>query len=115
MNTTVTGRQAEAAAADFLERKGCWIIARNWRTRFCEIDIVAERDSIIYFCEVKYRRSNGHGSGLDYITAAKLRRMQFAAESWVHANNYRGAYRLAAVEVSGPGFIVTAAVNDLGL
>lgn len=114
MTTTDTGRQAEAAAAAFLEQKGCSIIARNWRTRMCEIDIVAKRGDTIYFCEVKYRRTQNQGSGLDYITPKKLQQMRFAAESWVHAHGFTGPYQLAAIEVSGLGFHVTAAVNDLG-
>jgi len=82
MTTVETGHLAETAAALFLERKGCRIIARNWRTPRCEIDIIAERSGMLYFCEVKYRVRATQGSGLDYITPAKLRQMRFAAESW---------------------------------
>lgn len=111
MTTTETGRKAENAAADFLKRKGCQIIVQNWRTRMCEIDIVARRDSVVYFCEVKYRLTSSQGAGLDYITPKKLKQMQFAAESWVHSNNHRGEYQLCGIEVSGPDFRVTAAVK----
>lgn len=114
MSTTDTGKRAEAAAAAFLEQKGCSIIMRNWRTRMCEIDIVAKRGDTVYFCEVKYRRTRNQGSGLDYVTPKKLQQMRFAAESWVHKHGYTGLYQLAAVEVAGTDFRVTAAVNDLG-
>jgi uncharacterized protein (TIGR00252 family) len=114
MTTTATGRRAEAVAAQFLERKGCAIVARNWRTRMCEIDVVAHRDNTVYFCEVKYRRSLRQGSGLEYITPQKLRQMAFAAESWVHAHGWRGEYQLCAIEVSGPEFQITGVVKDLG-
>lgn len=80
MTTFEIGRKAEARAAAFLERKGCRLLEQNWRTRWCEIDIVAERDGIVYFCEVKYRSHNRQGSGMDYITPKKLQQMQFAAE-----------------------------------
>lgn len=113
MNTTSTGRQAEAAAAAFLEQKGCAIVARNWRTRMCEIDIVARRAGVLYFCEVKYRRHTARGTGLDYIIPKKLQQMRFAAESWVHANAYSGDYQLVAIEVSGPDFRVSGVVKDL--
>lgn len=111
MTTTETGRKAEVAAAEFLKRKGCQIIAHNWRTRMCEIDIIARRDNVVYFCEVKYRLTTNQGAGLDYITPKKLRQMQFAAESWVHANSHRGEYQLCGIEVSGSNFKVTAAVK----
>lgn len=113
MTSVEIGRYAEQQAASFLEAKGCQIIVRNWRTRLCEIDIVAERKGVLYFCEVKYRRSNRQGVGLDYITAQKLRQMRFAAESWVHHNNWTGEYQLCAIEVSGPLFRITSVVKDL--
>lgn len=113
MTTVATGRKAEAAAALFLEHKGCHIVARNWRTRWCEIDIVAQRDQVLYFCEVKYRLHNRQGAGLDHITPQKLQRMRFAAASWVHVHTWAGEYHLSAVEVSGPQFRITQAINSL--
>lgn len=113
MTTTETGRKAEAAAAEFLKRKGCKIIAQNWRTRMCEIDVIAERDGVVYFCEVKYRVTSKQGYGLDYITPKKLKQMHFAAESWVHAYGHQGDFQLCAVEVSGKNFSITAVVKDL--
>lgn len=114
MTTVDAGRRAEAVAAAFLERKGCEILDRNWRTRMCEIDIVAMRDQIMYFCEVKYRRSNIAGSGILYVTPKKLQQMRFAAESWVHYYHWQGAYQLCAIEVSGTDFRITQVVKDLG-
>lgn len=112
MTTFDTGRKAEAAAAAFLVRKGCSIIAQNWRTRLCEIDIIATRDTIVYFCEVKYRRTDRQGSGIDYITSKKLQQMRFAAESWVHVHGWNGEYQLCAIEVSGD-FVVSRVERDL--
>lgn len=113
MNTTEAGRRAEAVAADFLEHKGCAILERNWRTRWCEIDVIAERSGIVYLCEVKYRRHDHQGSGLDYITPKKLRQMQFAAELWVAKHNWSGDYQLCAIEVSGLSFRITNVVKDI--
>lgn len=115
MTTFDTGRKAEAAAAAFLVRKGCDIITQNWRTPRCEIDIVAMRDNVVYLCEVKYRRSNTWGSGIEYITAQKLRQMQFAAQSWVHIHGWQGEYQLCAIEVSGENFAITNVVKDIGV
>jgi len=113
MTTVATGRQAENVAADFLRSKGCEIVEQNWRTRWCEIDVVAARDQVVYFCEVKYRRTNRQGAGLEYVTPKKLMQMRFAAESWVHMRAWRGEYQLCAIEVSGPEFRITAAVKDM--
>lgn len=113
MTTFETGRKAEAQAAAFLRRKGCRIIDQNWRTRWCEIDIVAERDKTVYFCEVKYRSNTNQGSGIEYITPKKLQQMQFAAEMWVSSNNWKGQYELCAIEVSGPDYRITNVIRDL--
>jgi uncharacterized protein (TIGR00252 family) len=113
VTTFDTGCRAEAVAAAFLQGKGCAIVAQNWRTRWCEIDVIAQRRSVVYFCEVKYRRTNRQGAGLDYITPKKLQQMRFAAEAWVHLHAWRGEYQLCAIEVSGDTFAVTAVVKDI--
>ncbi len=113
MTATDTGRKAESAAADFLVDKEYRIIERNWRTRWCEIDIVAKRRGVIYFCEVKYRASNRQGQGFDYITAKKLSQMHFAAEYWVYQHGHDGDYELCAIEVAGSDFQITGAVTNL--
>jgi len=113
MTTFEIGRKAETVAAAFLQRKGCEILAQNWRTRHCEIDIIARKDAILYFCEVKYRSRPDQGYGMDYVTQAKLRQMTFAADCWIAAHHYEGDYQLAAIEVSGAAFTVTNAITDL--
>ena len=113
MTTFDTGRKAETAAAEYLKRKGCAIVAQNWRTKWCEIDVIAQRDKVVYFCEVKYRRTNNQGGGLDYITPQKLQQMQRAAEGWVALSGWKGEYQLAAIEVSGPEFAITGFVEDI--
>jgi uncharacterized protein (TIGR00252 family) len=113
-STTETGRFAEGAAAHFLTQRDHRIVARNWRTRWCEIDLVSIRAGIVYFVEVKYRRRDDWGGGLDYITPRKLKQMRFAAEFWMaKSQGAAQAYRLAAIEVSGQHFAVTAWLDDV--
>lgn len=99
MTNYVIGHDAEKQAAEYLKQQGFKILELNWKTKYCEIDIVAQKKKIIYFVEVKYRKSDFHGTGLDYITPKKLNQMRFAAEFWVSANNWNGDYRLAAIAV----------------
>lgn len=77
------GRVAEDVAAQYLESQGHEILERNWRTKFCEIDIVSRHEGFIYFSEVKYRKDAKHGDGLAAITKTKLRQMKFAAEYFI--------------------------------
>lgn len=100
MSTTKTGREAEDASADFLIKQGFNIIAQNWRTRWCEIDIVASKNIIVYFIEVKYRKNNSYGDGLDAVTDTKLKQMTFAAEIWVNDNKWNGDYELAVISAN---------------
>lgn len=112
--STEVGRRAEQVAADYLGALGYQVLSQNWRTRWCEIDVVARKNGIIYFVEVKYRRTTSFGSGLDYITHRKLTQMHFAAEFWMARHALAAHdYRLAAVEVTGDDYSVTAWLDDL--
>jgi putative endonuclease len=113
MTTFAIGRQAEAAAAKFLESQGYRVIEQNFRTRTYEIDLIAVKADVIYFVEVKYRKNDEFGSGLEYITPRKLKQMQYAAELWLQDHQQYEAYRLAGIEVSGPDFSVTNFIDSL--
>ena len=97
------GNVGEQAAADWLTADGHEIIARNWRTRYCEIDIVSVKDDVLWFTEVKYRKNDDFGGGLGAITAKKQRQMRFAAELFMAKHpQYEGCdMRLLAVAVEG--------------
>jgi len=100
MKTTKVGDIGEEMAAIELGRRGYEIIERNWKTRICEIDVIAKRNEVVYFVEVKYRSSKLQGDGFDYITPAKLHHMQRAAEIWVGETRWSGEYALLAVAVT---------------
>ncbi|MBC7869054.1 ribonuclease HII [Candidatus Saccharibacteria bacterium] len=96
------GDLAENEAAQYLVRAGHDIVDRNWKTKFCEIDIVSKKDDIIYFTEVKYRRQSQQGGGLAAITHQKLRQMKFAAEFFALTHQLLNTnLRLAAASVTG--------------
>jgi len=98
------GHKAEKDAAEYLISHGYSIRGMNWKTRYCEIDIVAEKDRTMYFVEVKYRKNNLQGSGFDYITSKKLQQMSFAAEMWVQQNRWDGPYQLSGLSIDGESF-----------
>ena len=103
MKTTTAGRQAETVVAEHLKNRGYKILAQNWKTTVCEIDLVTRRGEIVYFTEVKYRSGTAQGEGFDYIGPQKLKKMHFAARIWVQSNNFDGDYRLLAASVSTDG------------
>ncbi len=97
------GNKGEQAAAGWLVAEGHEIIARNWRTRWCEIDIVSKKGATLYFTEVKYRKKAKYGDGLAAITAKKQQQIRFAAELFLakHHGYARYSVQLLAVDVSG--------------
>jgi len=78
--STKLGKQAEQAVCSWLLRQSFEVVATNWRTRYCEIDVIALRNNKVYFVEVKYRSTTKHGDGMEYITKRKHQKMIFAAE-----------------------------------
>lgn len=109
MTSTATGREAEKAVAEYIKSEyGFKILDMNWRTRYCEIDIVAEsrnglinRSKTVHFIEVKYRRNSTQGDGLEAITTTKLNQMHKAAEMWVHEHDWDQDYQLDVVSATG--------------
>jgi len=100
MSSTSVGREAEELVAEELKAQGHKIVAMNWRTRWCEIDIVSKDKKCVYFTEVKYRSSDSWGTGFDYITPKKLKQMQFAADFWLSENKWSKESLLQASEVN---------------
>ncbi|MFI4953220.1 MAG: YraN family protein, partial [Burkholderiales bacterium] len=73
------GAAAEALAAEFLQARGLAIIERNYRCRGGEIDLIARDGETLIFVEVRLRSSAAFGGAAASITAAKRKRLTFAA------------------------------------
>lgn len=96
------GNEAESLAADHLCGLGHEILDRNWKTKYCEIDIVSKFEDVIYFTEVKYRKQQNQGGGLAAITAKKLKQMKFASELYAASKALVNSdMRLSAISVQG--------------
>lgn len=65
------------------------MVARNWRCRDGELDLVLARGSTIVFCEVKTRRSNAYGSPAESVTPTKQARIRRLAVRWLHDTGTR--------------------------
>jgi ribonuclease HII len=100
--TKSIGDSAETEVVNFLIQQGHMILERNWKTKFCEIDIISRLKGVVYFTEVKYRKNTEQGGGLAAITQKKQRQMKFAAEYYALKNQFENHdMRLAAASVSG--------------
>ena len=98
------GRRGEDLACAELERQGLTVLARNWRCRWGEIDIVAADRSAaggtLVFCEVKCRSGLGFGHPLEAITYAKLRTLRQLAAHWMREHQVTARFiRVDAIGV----------------
>ncbi|MCR5271431.1 MAG: YraN family protein [Lachnospiraceae bacterium] len=88
MNNRARGEDYEIRAAKYLEDSGHKILARNFRDKFGEIDIVSfdTKGKCIVFTEVKYRKRVGQGMALEAVTASKQKRISMTADSFIMRN-----------------------------
>ncbi|MDH5577468.1 MAG: YraN family protein [Betaproteobacteria bacterium] len=78
-----SGTRAEDLCAELLQKAGLRILARNWRCRLGEIDLVAAEGATLVFAEVRLRRDSAYGGAAESITAAKRARLIAAARLYL--------------------------------
>ena len=93
-----TGARWEKTAESFLRSHGLKLLQRNFSSRFGEIDLIMEDEKTIVFVEVKYRKSNEHGSGADAVTFHKQNRISRTA-GWYLAKNPHRAEQFCRFDV----------------
>lgn len=100
MKTSEAGKFGEDCAAQFLEDKGYTIIARNFRIRSAEIDIIAQLGNMIIFVEVKARSNIRHGLPSEAVNFRKQKKIIEAAGVFLQNENFSDcACRFDVVEV----------------
>jgi putative endonuclease len=77
------GARAEELCAELLRKAGLRVLARNWRCRHGEIDLVAEEGATLVFAEVRLRHDARFGGAAESITAAKRSRLLAAARLYL--------------------------------
>jgi putative endonuclease len=99
----ILGKQGEELASEYLVEHGYRILERNWRCRQGEIDVVAEREGVTVFVEVKTRSGLRYGHPFEAITIAKMARLRRLASAWCEAaETRRRQIRIDAIGVLVP-------------
>ena len=99
------GDRGEQVVVDYLETSGHEIVARNYKTKLFEVDIISKKDKALYFTEVKYRGGSDFGAGLDFIDQKKQQKMRLAVEGFMAANpEYADFIPTLAVAAVGKDF-----------
>ena len=83
------GALGEDMAADWYRARGYEVLARNWRCREGEIDLVVRQQRTIVFCEVKTRSSTAFGHPAEAVTQAKRTRLRHLAAKWLDESPVR--------------------------
>lgn len=85
-NTQSAGQQAEDQALDVLQRRGLRLVARNWRCRGGELDLVMLDGDTVVFVEVRFRSHAAWGGALESVDARKRGRLSAAAQQFLQAH-----------------------------
>ena len=100
--TKQLGDRGEQVVVDFLVAAGHEIVARNYKTKLFEVDIISRKNEMLYFTEVKYRSDHDFGEALDFIDKKKQQKMHLAVEGFMAANpkyaDFRPILAVAAVD-----------------
>ena len=91
--SAVRGKAGEDAVCDYLEKNGCKILARNYRKKCGEIDIIAQDGDTAAFVEVKTRKYGAMDSGTFAMTKAKMRRIIATSEEYMYEHKELDLYR----------------------
>jgi putative endonuclease len=97
-----TGSIGENLAAEFLETKGFQVVARNYRWKKAEIDLIVQRENWLIFVEVKTRSSTAYGEPETFVSDYQARMIYDAADEYIFSTDWRGHVRFDIVSVK-PG------------
>lgn len=93
------GAKGEALASNFLQEKGFEIVARNYRFRKAEIDLIARKENWLLFIEVKTRSSSAYGEPEEFVDLRKMNRIFDAAEEYIYTVDWHGHIRFDIISV----------------
>ena len=96
------GDRGEQVVVDFLVAAGHEIVARNYKTKLFEVDIISRKNEVLYFTEVKYRSDHDFGEALDFIDKKKQQKMHLAVVGFLATHpeyaDFRPTLAVAAVD-----------------
>jgi len=83
------GRRGEDLAARYLQRLGLVVLARNWRCREGELDLIVTDGRTLVVCEVKTRSGRAFGHPAEAVTPQKMARIRRITGRWLSAHHVR--------------------------
>ena len=93
------GDGGEAQAVKYLKKKKYEIVARNLRTKYGEIDIIARKDGVYVFVEVKRRTTDAFGKGFEAVDHRKQEKIRNSALLYCQINNIEALCRFDVISI----------------
>lgn len=83
-----TGNWGETKACEFLQNKGFEILEKNYRYKHTEVDLIAKKNKLLIFVEVKTRSGTGFGMPEEFVNRTKAKLVMYAAEHYIFEKNW---------------------------
>ncbi|MBL6446189.1 YraN family protein [Fulvivirga sp. 29W222] len=87
-NKVQTGKDGEQMASEYLAAKGYEVVERNYRYKRSEIDIIAKKEQLLVFVEVKTRSYSSFGYPEDAVNGIKIKKVIEGADQYIHEKNW---------------------------
>ena len=94
-----TGQAGESIAKAYLEENGYEILDEDWCHKKAQVDLIAYKNKIIVFVEVKTRSSSGFGEPEDFVHRAQQVNLQKAADEYIYIMNHKGELRFDIISI----------------
>ena len=98
------GKCGEGVAADYLEQQGYSILERGWRSGHKDIDLIAFKQGILAFVEVKTRKNNAYIQPQQAVDRHKIKLLMTAANRYICNNNIDAEIRFDIVAITGTDY-----------
>lgn len=99
INKIEVGKAGEARAEEFLQQKGYAIVARNYRYKRSEIDLIVQKENWLVFVEVKMRSSKTFGFPEESVKEAKRKKILEGAAQYLEETNWQGNVRYDIIAI----------------
>ena len=96
------GDWGEAVACEFLAGRDYSLVAKGWRSRFGEIDLIVKNSEFVVFVEVKLRKNASFAQAREYVGRAKQRKIVSTAQLWLSSHDTGLQPRFDVIEVYAP-------------
>lgn len=100
MNNTLKGKYGEQLAEKYLLEKGYLLRERNFRSGRAEIDLIVEKDKVLVFVEVKYRKNTNYGYPEEAVSKSKIDLLQKAADHYLEKIGWEGDIRFDILAIN---------------